>query len=53
MPIHILGNSPGFACKRAGDVRCRLGRLLARGKEPIRRGYRKWPFAPALTTVAK
>src|SRR5262245_689342 len=47
--LHILG----FAAN--APAMCGAGRavLPARGKEPIRKGYRKWRFAPALATIAK
>src|SRR5215510_8045721 len=47
--LHILG----FAAN--APAMCSAGRavLPARGKEPIRKGYRKWRFAPALATIAK
>src|SRR5215813_1339200 len=50
---HIHGNSPGFAAN--APAMCSAGRavLPARGKEPIRKGYRKWRSAPALATIAK
>jgi len=47
--LHILG----FAANAPAMCGAGWAVLPARGKEPIRKGYRKWRFAPALATIAK
>src|SRR5262245_53207856 len=47
--LHILG----FAANAPAMCGAGWAVLPARGKEPIRKGYRKWRRAPASTTVAK
>ena len=47
--LHILG----FAANAPAMCGAGWAVMPARGKEPIRKGYRKWRFAPALATIAK
>src|SRR5262245_41988195 len=51
--LNIPGKAPGFAVNGPAMRGVAWAVLPAHGKEPLRKGYRNWQFAPAITTVAE